>query len=104
MQVTPTFFSHVDILTGDPQLAEEIEFDLRQFEKEQNKPQAPTTTTILDTPLAQVMRGVSPLASCIGTCVAETYSHLFQRRQARLSFTMNTAIDNQLAKHAMKLC
>ena len=27
-------FTHTDILTGDPQLADEIEFDLRRFEED----------------------------------------------------------------------
>ena len=49
-------FFHAEILTGDPQLAEEIQFDLRKFDEEQKrllteKPQTPNT----DTPLGQMV-------------------------------------------------
>ena len=49
---TTLFF--VDILAGDPQLAAEIEFDLRRFEKEQNKLQTQAVT--IGMPSAQVMQ------------------------------------------------
>ena len=45
-----------DILATDPQLAEEIQFDLRRFEEEQKRLQdqcRPTGTTA--TPLAQMV-------------------------------------------------
>lgn len=56
-----------EILTGDPQLAEEIQFDLRKFDEEQKrllteKPQTPNT----DTPLGQM---VSPLIPSSGHSV-----------------------------------
>ena len=49
-------FFHSEILTGDPQLAEEIQFDLRKFDEEQKrllteKPQTPN----MDTPLGQMV-------------------------------------------------
>lgn len=47
------FIPCTDILTGDPQLAEEIEFDLRRFEEEQKRLRIPAS--IIGTPLGQVI-------------------------------------------------
>ena len=50
-----------DILATDPQLAEEIQFDLRRFEEEQKRLQdqcRPTGTAA--TPLAQMVRLILP--------------------------------------------
>ena len=45
----------VDILAGDKQLAEEIEFDLRRFEEEQKKAAAKGQTPAVITPHTKVV-------------------------------------------------
>lgn len=53
-------FLFTEILAADPQLAEEIKFDLRRFEEEQKRAAKPATPVGVITPHGQM---ISPLLS-----------------------------------------
>ncbi len=83
-----------EVLAGDPQLAEEITFDLKRFDEEQKKVAA-QATPIVTTPQSLMVKYIAKL----GLRLFFSYVHMFIDVTTAFSWELDACFHDNLGSH-----